>query len=180
MPTSPEVDEVFRLANALSIDLTDVSVQQGEYLMVGSGGGAAEVSTPMTEASDAASGLPSARRVFASSRPDVGLFVFDEQAGAKAPCGGPIGGASGHRFCCIAESRCSVASHQQRRFAATAGHAYIMCPGRVPSAYCSPSLNLEEIALSIRDQIELGQGDYADKARGDVGLRVRASHTQQG
>jgi hypothetical protein len=148
-----ELSHLQALASGMNIDITPAEDRQGESL-VGTGG---VLSTP-SALPVAASGIgsESPRHAFSGSTDSspVGLFVYDAQAGVEGPCGGMIGGTYG-RFCCSKASACSVQSHRQKRFDATAGHAYIRCP-RGTTAFCMPALNLEEVAIVIKERLECG------------------------
>jgi hypothetical protein len=141
------------LAEELAIDMDTTEDRQGE-LLVGTGG---VLSTPSAmPVAESGVGSESPRHVIsgpADSSP-VGQFVYDAQAGDEVPCGGVLGGTPG-RFCCTTASACLVQSHQQKRFGATAGHAYIRC-SRAMTAHCMPALNLEEAALVVRERLECG------------------------
>ena len=145
--------ELHALASKLSIK-KKVDVQ-GESL-VGSGG----VVLPAS-----ADGAASRRLSFVSKSPEsspVALLICAGQAEVEELCGGSVGVPSSGRFCCMAKSQCLVARHLKPAFVAKAGHAYIKCPdGRGgPTAYCSPALNLSEVAGAVRNLIEGRQEDW--------------------
>ena len=148
MAAQKEMDDILALASELDMDVTED--EQGESWM-GTGGVLTPSAVPVASSKD---GLDISRRVLSGSTDSspVGLFVYDTQAGVEGPCGGTIGGVSG-RFCCVPESACTVQSHSQKRFGAMAGHAYIRCP-RGTAAYCFPSLNLDSVALEVKDALE--------------------------
>jgi hypothetical protein len=156
-----EVSQLLAMAGSLDMNLETAEDTQGESLG-GTGGG---LSTPQAMPVSSSGVVSNAsRRAFADPTDSlpVGLFVYDAQAGVEGPCGGVIGGTPG-RFCCAIRSACTVQTHQQKRFDATAGHAYIRCP-RGTTAFSKPTLNLDEVALAVREELERGNEKGREQA----------------